>query len=79
LAMNTRPTSTPKLPTVQVGKQGMTENTIAEIKKQLQKHKQVRVKLLKNSTATKEEALQLAEKVKGKVVKKIGKVVVLKK
>jgi RNA-binding protein YhbY len=79
LATNTRSTYTAKLPTIQVGKQGITENTLAEVKKQLKKHKQVRVKLLRSAPVTKERLKDLASEVNSTAEKIVGRVVVLKK
>ncbi|MCS7121034.1 MAG: YhbY family RNA-binding protein [Archaeoglobaceae archaeon] len=59
--------------TINVGKKGITENLIEEINLQLEKHGVVKVKMLKNfrrisEKEKKELAMEIASKVKGKLV-----------
>lgn len=66
------------LPTINIGKSGLTENMIEEIKRQLQRHKTVRVKLLPAVGEERRDIVEsLAEKVGAKVQSKVGFVVVL--
>lgn len=71
---------------VNIGKNGLTEEVFEEIKLVLKKKKAVRVKLLKScvenikkTTTTKEIYSQIAQKTNSKIEKAIGFVVFLKK
>jgi RNA-binding protein len=62
-------------PSVQIGKKGLTEESIIEIKKQLKKHRLVKVKLLKASLeekAKKDLAREIAEKTGSRLVGLVG-------
>ena len=72
--------------TVQIGKNGLTEASIEELKKQLKKRKLVKIKLVKgfveqlkeSSNKTKKEiAIELAEKTNSELIDAVGFVVVL--
>jgi RNA-binding protein YhbY len=70
------------LPTINVGKAGLTENMVAEIQKQLKRHGEVRVKLLPGAgepEQRRELVEGLASKVGAVVTSKVGFVVVLKR
>ncbi|MBI4144693.1 YhbY family RNA-binding protein [Candidatus Woesearchaeota archaeon] len=66
------------LPTINIGKSGLTDSMIEEIKRQLQRHKTVRVKLLP-AVGEERHAIvdSLAAKVGARVQSKVGFVVVL--
>ena len=69
-------------PTVRVGKHGITESIISEIRKQLAKRKIVKIKFLKNFIRTrnkKELASELADKTGAIVVYHTGFIIVLAK
>ena len=68
--------------TIQIGKSGLTDGTIAEIKKQLKKRKLVKVKLLRSfhDEADKDEtARSIAEKTGSILVARTGFIIVLYK
>lgn len=68
--------------TMQIGKSGLTEGVIAEIRKQLAKKKIVKVKFLRNiiDKNDKQELFdQIAAKTSSKILGKVGFCVVLKK
>lgn len=70
----------PLEPVAWVGKSGMTESVVAEIKKQLKKKGLIKVKLLKaalEDTGKKELAGSLAEKTGSVLIAQVGFVVVL--
>lgn len=65
---------------VRIGKSGLTENIIKDIKEHLKKRKLIKVKLLKSfigDNNRKELAKEIALKTDSKVVQQIGFVVVL--
>lgn len=66
-------------PHIRVGKNGLTDNVIEEIKLQLKKHKTIKIKFLRAAINDNKKELfnQLLEKTKTKLVKKIGFVVVI--
>ena len=69
-------------PSVWIGKSGITNSVIDEIKRQLKKKDLVKVKMLKPfvKTGDKEEAAEKLAKLTGsKVVQKVGFIVVLAK
>jgi len=69
-------------PVLRVGKSGLTENVIEEIKLQLKKRKLIKVKLLKSFIASKDRkkiAGEIAQRTDSKIVQQIGFVVVLYK
>lgn len=66
---------------VRIGKAGITDTVIAEIKKQLRKRKTIKVKFLPAHASGKDKkafAIELAEKTKSQLVSQIGFVAVLK-
>lgn len=69
-------------PVIRIGKNGLTESTIKEIKKQLNKKKLIKVKLLKafiNNRNKKEAAKEIAQKTNSQLINLVGFVVVLYK
>ncbi|MBU0980517.1 MAG: YhbY family RNA-binding protein [Nanoarchaeota archaeon] len=67
-------------PMLQVGKKGITKELIAELTKLLNKHKMVKVKLLRSfvsSNSKKEAAERLADSTKSRIVSQTGFTVVL--
>ncbi len=65
---------------VRIGKGGLTESIIAEIKKHIQKRKVIKVKFLSGHVAGKDKkafARELAAKTNTKLVSQVGFVVVL--
>jgi len=69
-------------PIIWVGKSGITEEIIKEIKIQLQKKKLIKIKLLKSiieKKGKKELAKNLAEKTDSRIITQVGFVVVLYK
>jgi RNA-binding protein len=65
--------------TVNVGKNGLTATMVAEIKRQLERHGSIRVKLLPNVEDRKEVSKALGKQVNATVESHIGFIVVLKK
>ena len=67
--------------TIQVGKGGVTEGVIREIKEQIEKRKVVKIKFMKNTAREdfKRRAEELAEKTGTELVEVRGFTVVLKK
>ncbi len=69
-------------PVVRIGKAGINDNIIKEIKKQLKKKELIKVKLLGSFVKGKDKKLladELAEKANAIIVHKVGFVVVLYK
>ena len=69
-------------PVIRIGKNGLTESTIKEIKKQLNKKKLIKVKLLRafiSDKNKKEVAKEIAEKTSSQLIYIVGFVVVLYK
>ncbi len=69
-------------PVIRIGKNGLTENTIKEIKKQLNKKKLIKVKLLRafiNDQDKKLVANKIAEETNSMLVDVVGFVIVLYK
>lgn len=69
-------------PALRIGKSGLTENVIEEIKLQLKKRKLIKVKLLKSFISSKDRkkiAGEIAQRTDSKLVQQIGFVVVLYK
>ncbi len=69
-------------PTIRIGKNGLTESQINEIKKQLNKKRLVKIKLLKSCIAGKDRkdiAGQIAEKTNSAIIEQVGFVFVLYK
>ncbi len=69
-------------PVIRIGKNGLTESTIKEIKKQLNKKKLVKVKLLRAFVEGKDKKLvadKIAEETNSRLIDLVGFVVVLYK
>ena len=69
-------------PAVMIGKNGITDNTIENIKKILEKRKLIKVKMLKSfikDKNRKEITEEIAAKTNSKVIQQVGFVVVLKR
>ncbi|OIO63191.1 hypothetical protein AUJ83_01565 [Candidatus Woesearchaeota archaeon CG1_02_33_12] len=69
-------------PVIRIGKNGLTESTIKEIKKQLNKKKLIKVKLLRafiSDKNKKEVAKEIAEKTSSNLIYMVGFVIVLYK
>ena len=67
---------------VRIGKAGLTESVIEEIKKQVKRRKVIKVKFLPAHAAGKDKkafANQLAEKTGTKIVSQVGFIVVLQR
>lgn len=65
-------------PLLQVGKSGITEDFINQVRSDLEKHELLKVKLIKTApTDLKTAAEELAEKVPCQIAQKIGKTVLL--
>ena len=67
-------------PTVIVGKAGLTDNMESEIRKQLEKHELIKVKMLRSmgpSSTWKEDIEDLSQKVKATVVEIKGGTILL--
>jgi RNA-binding protein len=68
--------------TVKVGKAGLTDNIIKEIKDQLKKKNVIKVKMVKGALENsnkKDLAKELANKTDSEIVHKVGFVMILKK
>ena len=65
--------------TLNVGKTGLSETVLAEIKRQLERHETLRVKFLPSCENRKELVSSLADRIGAKKVHKVGFVVVLEK
>jgi RNA-binding protein len=69
-------------PVIRIGKNGLTEGAIAEIKKLLKKYKLIKIKMLKGFAMDKNKktvAREIAEKTDSELVQQVGFVVVLYK
>ncbi len=67
-------------PSIHIGKEGITENIVAEVSKQLKKHKIVKVRLLQNMEMDRREAgVRLAEAADAVMIEVRGRTVVLAK
>ena len=69
-------------PVIRIGKNGLTESTIKEIKKQLNKKKLIKIKLLRafiSDKNKKEVAKEIAQKTNSQLIDLVGFVVVLHK
>ncbi|MBU4283613.1 MAG: YhbY family RNA-binding protein [Nanoarchaeota archaeon] len=67
-------------PVIRIGKNGLTESTIKEIKKQLNKKKLIKVKLLRafiNNRNKREAAKEIAQKTNSQLIDLVGFVIVL--
>ncbi|MBN2367735.1 ribosome assembly RNA-binding protein YhbY [Candidatus Woesearchaeota archaeon] len=64
-------------PIVRIGKKGLTDETIKEIKRHLKKRKLVKVKILKSTEDRKKIAKELAKKTGAELIDAVGFVVVL--
>ncbi len=71
-----------KIKTLQIGKTGVTENILGEIKTQLKKHKIMKVKILRSAKGdkdSKEIAGEVATHVKAKLLDVRGNTFILKR
>lgn len=69
-------------PVLRIGKSGLTEGVVAELKKQLKKKKLIKVKFLKSALVEKnrkELAKEVADKTGAELIHQVGFVVVLYK
>ncbi len=67
-------------PSIHIGKEGITESIVAEVSKQLKKHKIVKVRLLQNMEMDRREAgTRLAEAADAVMIEVRGRTVVLAK
>lgn len=66
-------------PIVRIGKGGLTDSVTQEIKKQLQRKKLIKIKLLKTVEDRKKLAKELADKTEAELIEVVGFVVVLYK
>ncbi len=69
-------------PVLRIGKNGLTENVIKELKNQLKKKKLIKVKLLKSFIEGKDKkkiAKEIANKTNSTIIQQIGFVVVMYK
>jgi RNA-binding protein len=64
-------------PTIQVGKQGISESFIQELNEQLKKRKAVKIRLLKSVANVEETLQQLEEQSNGKIAKKVGNTAII--
>jgi RNA-binding protein len=67
-------------PIVRIGKSGLSESVVSEIKKQLKQKKLIKIKMLKSfigSNDKKDAARQIAERTGSRLVHRVGFVVVL--
>ena len=69
-------------PVIRIGKSGLTEDSIKEIKRQLHKKRLIKIKLLKSCLEKKDRkefAKDIAEKTDSELIDQVGFVVVLNK
>ncbi len=69
-------------PVIRIGKNGLTESTVKEIKKQLNKKKLIKVKFLRafiSDKNKKEVAKEIAQKTNSQLIDLVGFVIVLYK
>jgi len=69
-------------PILRIGKSGLTENVIKEIKRQLKKRNLIKIKLLKSAAqrdSRKKFAKELAQRTDSELIQQVGFVIVLKK
>lgn len=68
-------------PTVRIGKAGITDSVVDDVKNQLKKRKTIKVKFLPTAFNGNKKALakELAQKVNAKIVHQVGFVVVLER
>lgn len=67
-------------PVLRIGKSGLTESVIEEIKKQLQKKKLIKIKILKSALEDKDKkelAKEIAQKTDSDLIHQVGFVIVL--
>jgi len=62
-------------PDILVGKNGITDSLVDEVKNQLKKKRILKVKFLRNIAQSKSDALKLAEELAMRTNAKIGKVI----
>ena len=69
-------------PILRIGKSGVTEGLIEEIKRQLKKRKLIKIKLLRSALDgkdKKEMAQEIADKTRSELINQVGSVIVLSK
>lgn len=69
-------------PVVRIGKSGLTDSVVGEIKKQIKQKGMIKVKMLKSFVGgkdKKESAMEIADKTESNLVQRVGFVVVLAK
>jgi RNA-binding protein len=69
-------------PTIQIGKNGVTESLIEEIKKQIKKSRLVKIKLLKGfveANDRKKVSKEIADETDSVLIDQVGNVIVLRK
>ena len=66
-------------PIVRIGKNGLTDASVLEVKKQLARKKLIKIKLLKSVEDRKLLAKQIAEKTDSEMIEAVGFIVVLYK
>ena len=69
-------------PTIQIGKNGLTDSLISEVKKQIKKRNLVKIKLLRSFAEDKDckqVAADLASKTSSALIDHVGHVIVLKR
>lgn len=68
-------------PTVRIGKNGLTKNQTDEIKKQLEKRKIIKIKMLKSFRRKEagEMASKIAEKTNSEIISVVGFIIVVRK
>lgn len=64
-------------PIVRIGKNGLSEASVNEIKKQLARKKLIKIKLLKSAEDRKHLAKEIAEKTNSELIEAVGFIVVL--
>ena len=69
-------------PVIRIGKNGLSEGAVEEIKKQLKKKKLIKIKILKSALISqnrKELAKELSEKTNSEIIEQVGLIIVLNK
>ena len=75
---------TKKIGTLQIGKQGITDNFISSLKKQFDTHENIKISVLRSATRNREDMKKLSNEILEKLGKKftaktIGFTIVIKK
>ena len=69
-------------PIIRIGKNGLTDNIVKDLKEHLKKRKLIKVKLLKSYIGEQDKKKlfqEIADKTESKIIQKIGFVIVLEK